>query len=74
MFIYGNNENGRNTCNKDDGCHCICETSADPKGTCPEIDHSGFNLYRFEEYSGGKHIYNQFNYVNILIRFMIFRF
>ena len=45
MFIFGTDDYGEIRCN-DDGCHCYCETSAAPNGTCDEVNHNGYRLYR----------------------------
>ena len=44
MFIYGRTGTAR--CSDDGKCICLCETEAED-GSCPEIDNSGFNLYKY---------------------------
>ena len=46
MFIFGTNDYEINRCN-DNGCKCICETSAYGDGSCDQIHHNGFRLYRY---------------------------
>ena len=48
MFAYGTNDFGTNRC-YDDGCSCLCETSATEKGTCDRIDHNGYRLYIYSK-------------------------
>ena len=57
MFIYGTTDGGvQDYCNKDEGCNCICESFADPDGTCEMIDDVGYNLYNFTKINGGKQL------------------
>ena len=46
MFAFGTNDFGKNRCN-DDGCRCLCETSATDEGTCNNVDHNGYRLYKY---------------------------
>ena len=31
------------------GCACICETAANPDGTCNMVDHKGYRLFKYEK-------------------------
>ena len=46
MFVFGTNEFGVNRCDSI-GCKCFCETSAMDQGTCNQIDHNGYRLYKY---------------------------
>ena len=46
MFVYG--REGGSRC-YGDKCLCYCETSASDEGTCSEIDHPDYNLYKYVE-------------------------
>merc|ERR1711899_662250 len=47
MFIFGTNDFGTRRCLLPcRGCKCYCET-ASSSGTCDEVDHDGFRLYKF---------------------------
>ena len=50
MFIFGTNDYGDERC-WDDKCTCICETAAADDGTCNQIGHKGYRLFKYE-YSG----------------------
>merc|ERR1719242_733176 len=47
MFAYGTNDFGTTRCNNN-GCKCYCETAAFTDGTCSEVNHNGFRLYRYK--------------------------
>jgi len=47
MFAYGTNDFGATRCN-DKGCRCFCETAAFKDGTCSEVKHNGYRLYRYK--------------------------
>ena len=49
MFAYGTNDYGKTRCYKNRTCTCLCETLADQNGTCTQISHSGYRLYRYVE-------------------------
>ena len=51
MFAFGTNDYGTDRCN-DDGCQCLCETSAREEGQCTRVNHNGYRLYK---YSKGKY-------------------
>ena len=46
MFAFGTNAFGNTRC-EDGACKCLCETSATSEGTCNQVSHSGYNLYRY---------------------------
>ena len=46
MFIFGTNDFGNDRCSEE-GCHCSCETSATPGGTCNMVTNTGYRLYKF---------------------------
>ena len=48
MFIFGTNDFEKPRCNEE-GCWCICETSAAIHGTCDQTDHNGYRLYKYVE-------------------------
>ena len=47
MFIYGTNDYGKNRC-EGTSCRCICESAATTVGTCDQIDHKGYRLYKYK--------------------------
>ena len=47
MFIYGTNDFGSNRCDET-GCRCICESAAKTIGTCDQVDHKGYRLYKYK--------------------------
>ena len=47
MFGFATNEFGGNRC-FDDGCNCICETSAKDDGTCDMVPNISYRLYKFK--------------------------
>ena len=47
MFVFGTNDFGNPRCN-DKGCYCICETAAKIDGTCTQIEHTGYRLYKYK--------------------------
>ena len=47
MFAFGTNDFGTNRC-YDDGCSCLCETSATEEGTCDSVNHNGYILYKYK--------------------------
>ena len=49
MFAYGTNDYGKTRCYKNRTCTCLCETLADQNGTCTQISHNGYRLYRYLE-------------------------
>ena len=49
MFAYGTNDYGVTRCHKDGTCNCLCETMADQNGTCTQVSHNGYRLYRYVE-------------------------
>ena len=46
MFVFGTNDYEEIRCNND-GCRCICETSAISDGSCDQVDHNGYRLYKY---------------------------
>ena len=54
MFGFATNDFGGNRC-FDDGCNCICETSAKDDGTCDMIPNNSYRLYKFKTKPRGKH-------------------
>ena len=46
MFVLGTNDYGTIRCN-DNGCKCFCETSANTDGSCDQVDHKGYRLYKY---------------------------
>ena len=54
MFAFGTNDYGTYRCN-DEGCQCLCETSATEKGTCTRADHDGYRLYKYSK--GNYHVF-----------------
>ena len=47
MFGFATNDFGGNRC-FDDGCNCICETSANDDGICDMIPNISYRLYKFK--------------------------
>ena len=47
MFAFGTNDFGSPRCIKGGVCKCLCETSSTKQGSCNQIDHKGYRLYRF---------------------------
>ena len=47
MFAYGTNAYGLNRCTEA-GCMCLCETSASIDGTCNQVRHIGYRLYKYK--------------------------
>ena len=47
MFAFGTNDFGNPRCIKGGVCKCLCETSATKQGSCNQVDHKGYRLYRF---------------------------
>ena len=47
LFVFGTNDFGTNRCNDEGHCRCYCETQALKDGTCSQIDHAGYRLYKF---------------------------
>ena len=46
MFAFGTNAYGNSRCSKGK-CQCLCETSASSDGTCKEVRHTGYKLYKY---------------------------
>ena len=46
VFAYGTNDYGTIRC-YNQGCHCYCETSSFPNGTCSLVNHNGYRLYKY---------------------------
>ena len=46
VFAFGTNDYGTIRCN-DAGCTCLCETSATVDGSCDQVNHNGFRLYKY---------------------------
>ena len=46
MFAFGTNDFGESRC-YNDGCRCLCETSATEEGTCTTVDMDGYRLYKY---------------------------
>ena len=62
MFAFGTNDYGNSRCSNDaptltkaysptlnvgSKCQCLCETSASSDGTCKEVRHTGYRLYKY---------------------------
>lgn len=47
MFAYGTNDFGGDRC-QSEGCKCLCETAASTNGTCTEINHDGYRLFKYK--------------------------
>ena len=47
MFAFGTNDFGDPRCVTSGACKCLCETSATKEGSCSQIFHRGYRLYRF---------------------------
>ena len=47
MFGFATDDFGGNRC-FDDGCNCICETSAKEDGTCDMVPNISYRLYKFK--------------------------
>mgnify|MGYP003313101212 CR=1 FL=1 len=48
MFAFGTNDYGNARCtNSNSKCQCLCETSASSDGTCKEVRHTGYRLYKY---------------------------
>ena len=54
MFAFGTNDFGKKRC-YDEGCKCLCETSASEKGSCEKVDHDGYRLFRYSK--GDYHVF-----------------
>ena len=54
MFGFATNDFGGNRC-FDDGCNCICETSAKDDGTCDIVPNNSYRLYKFKTKPRGKY-------------------
>ena len=54
MFAFGTNDYLNNRCYSE-GCKCLCETAASDEGTCSQVAHNGFRLYKYEK--GNYHIF-----------------
>ena len=54
MFAFGTNDFGTDRC-YDDGCACLCETSASPLGSCNTVSHNGYRLYKYQLQEQGNH-------------------
>ena len=48
MFAFGTNDYLKNRCDNN-GCNCLCETSAAEEGTCDRVDHNGYRLYKYSK-------------------------
>ena len=48
MFSYGIKGYGRDRCDNS-GCSCYCETSATTDGTCDQVNHNGYRLYKYTD-------------------------
>ena len=57
MFAFGTNDYETIRCN-DDGCRCLCETSAAIDGSCDRVNHDGYRLYK---YTGKGNIFVYYN-------------
>ena len=56
MFAFGTNDYGTERCNND-GCKCLCETSATEEGTCTIVNHNGYRLYKYSK--GKRHAFGR---------------
>ena len=45
MFAFGTNDFGEDRCNEK-GCRCLCEISASQDGSCTQVNHDGYRLYK----------------------------
>ena len=48
MFLLGTNDFRTNRCDEI-GCACICETAANPDGTCNMVDNKGYRLFKYQK-------------------------
>ena len=48
MFAVGTNDYFTNRCSSE-GCQCLCETAASDEGTCSQVTHKGYRLYKYEK-------------------------
>ena len=48
MFALGTNDYLTNRCTSS-GCTCLCETAAKSDGTCIQVNHKGYRLYKYEK-------------------------
>ena len=62
MFAFGTNDYGKNRC-IEAGCMCLCETSASSDGTCNQVSHMGYRLYKYKP-DGKALIYSNASYLN----------
>ena len=65
MFAFGTNDYGTIRCNGD-GCDCLCETSATKDGSCDQVNHSGYRLYKYEN-KGDIYVYSPLHNNNNII-------
>ena len=50
MFIFGTNDFGDSDKCSDNGlCKCFCETSSSYDGTCQQISHNGYRLFKYKD-------------------------
>ena len=47
MFSFGTRDYGDSRCGFT-GCKCFCETSASMDGTCSQVSHNGYRLYKYK--------------------------
>ena len=73
MFTFGTNDYGTRRCIHGHGyqCDCYCETSAWDDGTCDQVDHNGFRLYKFVEKGNDLCVVYNIEYIIIIIIIII---
>ena len=47
MFAYGTNEFGNNRCYSDGTCKCLCEIASANDVCNEQVEHLGYNLYKY---------------------------
>ena len=67
MFAYGTNDYGTSRCDSG-GCKCLCETAASTEGTCTEINHNGYRLYKYKSAGNIMFIVNFHNFNDLLTK------
>ena len=65
MFAFGTNDFGEPRC-YNNGCRCLCETSATAEGTCNKVNHKGYRLYRYSN-QGDYYLYHNLYVSNIIL-------
>ena len=65
MFALGTNDYGKPRCNNN-GCTCLCETSVTITGSCDQVNHDGYRLYKNLLYKGTIFVYYYYTYFHLI--------